>query len=84
MVTRYAGTCDLLVTMEDHVLAGGFGSAVLEVLNDAELMTPVIRVGWPDQFIEHGRVEDLRRRYGVTAEAALDRVRPFLKHHVHA
>ena len=35
---------------------------------------PVLRVGWPDQFIEHGKVEDLRRKYGLTAEAALQRV----------
>ncbi len=83
-IASYAQRCELLVTMEDHVLAGGFGSAVLEALNDAELNTPVIRIGWPDQFIEHGRVDDLRRTYGVTAEAALERVRPLLKHHVHA
>ncbi len=75
----YARRCELLVTMEDHVLAGGFGSAVLEALNEAELDTPVVRVGWPDQFIEHGKVEDLRVRYGMTAEAALERVRPLLR-----
>ncbi len=78
-VAQYAGRCELLVTMEDHVLAGGFGSAVLEALNEAELTTPVIRIGWPDQFIEHGKVEDLRVRYGLTAEAALERVRPLLR-----
>ncbi len=78
-ITGYARRCELLVTMEDHVLAGGFGSAVLEALNEAELTTQVIRVGWPDQFIEHGKVEDLRVRYGLTAEAALDRVRPLLR-----
>ncbi len=78
-ITGYARRCELLVTMEDHVLAGGFGSAVLEALNEAELTTPVIRVGWPDQFIEHGKVENLRVRYGLTAEAALDRVRPLLR-----
>ncbi len=78
-IVRYARRCELLVTMEDHVLAGGFGSAVLETLNDAELDTPVVRVGWPDQFIEHGKVDDLRVRYGVTAEAALERVRPLLR-----
>ena len=65
--------------MEDHVLAGGFGSAVLEALNDAGLETPVLRVGWPDQFIEHGKVDDLRVRYGLTAEAALERMRPLLR-----
>ncbi|MGI4826905.1 MAG: transketolase C-terminal domain-containing protein, partial [Janthinobacterium lividum] len=78
-IASYARRCGLLVTMEDHVLAGGFGSAVLEALNDAELETPVVRVGWPDQFIEHGRTEELRARYGITAEAALERVRPLLQ-----
>ncbi len=83
-VCAYARQCELLVTMEDHVLAGGFGSAVLEALNEAELEIPVVRVGWPDQFIEHGRVEDLRVRYGMTAEAALERVRPLLRKPVNA
>ncbi len=78
-IANYARRCELLITMEDHVLAGGFGSAVLEALNDAELETPVVRVGWPDQFIEHGRVDDLRIQYGVTAEAALERARPLLR-----
>jgi 1-deoxy-D-xylulose-5-phosphate synthase len=67
-----------LVTFEDHVLAGGFGSAVLEALNELELNVPVVRVGWPDEFIEHGKVEALRAKYGLTAEAALEKARPFL------
>jgi 1-deoxy-D-xylulose-5-phosphate synthase len=78
-VESYARRCGLLVTMEDHVLAGGFGSAVLECLSEAGLETPVVRVGWPDQFIEHGRVESLREKYGLTAEAAAERVRPMLR-----
>ena len=77
-IVAYAQRCELLVSMEDHVLAGGFGSAVLEALNEAELATPLIRVGWPDQFVEHGKVEDLRVKYGLTAAAALERVRPLL------
>jgi 1-deoxy-D-xylulose-5-phosphate synthase len=78
-IAKYARRCGLLVTMEDHVLAGGFGSAVLETLNEQELDVPVVRVGWPDAFIEHGKVDDLRAKYGLTAEAALVRVRPYLK-----
>ncbi|HEY5328609.1 MAG TPA: 1-deoxy-D-xylulose-5-phosphate synthase [Acidobacteriaceae bacterium] len=74
----YADKCGLVVTMEDHVLAGGFGSAVLECLNHLEIDVPVVRIGWPDQFIEHGKVESLREKYGLTAEAALERVRPLL------
>jgi 1-deoxy-D-xylulose-5-phosphate synthase len=78
-IAKYARRCGLLVTMEDHVLAGGFGSAVLETLNEQEIDVPVVRVGWPDAFIEHGKVDDLRAKYGLTAEAALVRVRPYLK-----
>ena len=50
-----------IVTFEDHVLMGGFGSAVLEALSDMDLNVPVVRIGWPDQFIEHGKVEQLAR-----------------------
>jgi 1-deoxy-D-xylulose-5-phosphate synthase len=77
-VEEFGRHCGLLVTLEDHVLAGGFGSAVLESLNELELATPVVRVGWPDSFIEHGKVEALREKYGLTAEAALEKARPYL------
>ncbi len=77
-VAEYARHCGLLITLEDHVLAGGFGSAVLETLNEMELAVPVVRVGWPDAFIEHGKVEALREKYGLTAEAALEKSRPYL------
>jgi 1-deoxy-D-xylulose-5-phosphate synthase len=77
-VAKFGSTCGLVVTLEDHVLAGGFGSAVMETLNELELQVPVVRVGWPDAFIEHGKVESLRAKYGLTAEAALERARPYL------
>ncbi|GAC1360267.1 MAG: 1-deoxy-D-xylulose-5-phosphate synthase [Acidobacteriaceae bacterium] len=77
-VERNGRRCRLIVTMEDHVLAGGFGSAVLEALNEMGLSVPVVRVGWPDEFIEHGKVEALRAKYGLTAEAAMQRVRPLV------
>ena len=73
-IASYARECDVLVTLEDHVLAGGFGSAVLESLSTEGIDTPVVRVGWPDSFVEHGRPDDLRRKYGLTAEAALQQV----------
>jgi 1-deoxy-D-xylulose-5-phosphate synthase len=77
-VAEYARRCGLIVTFEDHVLAGGFGSAVLEALNELEISVPVVRIGWPDEFIEHGKVDALRAKYGLTAEAALRKARPFL------
>jgi len=77
-VEIYGKRCGLLITMEDHVLAGGFGSAILETANAQELATPILRIGWPDEFIEHGKQEALRIKYGLTAEAALERARPYL------
>ncbi len=78
MIAQFARSAEILVTLEDHVLAGGFGSAVLEELNRQGLSTPVLRIGWPDQFIEHGKPEDLRKKYGLTAEAALAQLRQHL------
>jgi 1-deoxy-D-xylulose-5-phosphate synthase len=75
--TEFFGrTADLVVTFEDHVLLGGYGSAVLELFNEKRVTTPVIMVGWPDQFIEHGtNVDDLRKKYGLTVENTVTRVK---------
>ncbi len=78
-ILGYARRTAALVTFEDHVLAGGFGSAVLEELEAAGVRTPMIRIGWPDSFIEHGKPEELRARYGLTVEAALGRLEPILR-----
>jgi 1-deoxy-D-xylulose-5-phosphate synthase len=79
MVEFYARSVDVILTLEDHVLKGGFGSAVLEEVNNLGLTTPVVRVGWPDQFIEHGKPDALRAKYGITAQAALEKLRPWLR-----
>jgi 1-deoxy-D-xylulose-5-phosphate synthase len=72
----FARTAEVLVALEDHVIAGGYGSAVLEFLNEKRITTPVVQVGWPDRFIEHGSsVDDLRRKYGLTLEGTLAKVR---------
>ncbi|MFW5882786.1 MAG: 1-deoxy-D-xylulose-5-phosphate synthase, partial [Verrucomicrobiota bacterium] len=54
LLLEHSRAHSLIVTLEDHVLTGGFGSAVLETLQDAGAPTPVLRIGWPDAFIEHG------------------------------
>jgi 1-deoxy-D-xylulose-5-phosphate synthase len=81
MLEFYARSVDVILTMEDHVLRGGFGSAVLEELSNAGLTTPVVRIGWPDQFIEHGKLDALRAKYGVSVEAAMTKLRPYLDVH---
>ena len=79
-IESYGHKCGLILTFEDHVLAGGFGSSVLEVLSAAEISTPVVRIGWPDQFIEHGKVDALRQKYGISVEGAMRRAQPYVKH----
>ena len=80
MLERYAKRVAVFVTFEDHVKMGGFGSAVLEALQELGSVVPVVRIGWPDQFIEHGKVDDLRAKYGLTVDAALAQVVPLLIH----
>jgi 1-deoxy-D-xylulose-5-phosphate synthase len=79
LIARYARRAIAVVTFEDHVLMGGFGSAVLEALSEMGIETPVIRIGWPDHFIEHGKVDQLRAGHGVSVEAALEKLAPYLK-----
>jgi len=75
LLLSHAAVVPLLVTMEDHVLAGGFGSAVLETLQEAECPTAVERIGWPDKFVEHGNsVEQLRAAHGLAPEDIYRRV----------
>jgi 1-deoxy-D-xylulose-5-phosphate synthase len=67
LLLSHAACIPLLVTMEDHVMAGGFGSAVLEALQEADCSTAVERIGWPDKFVEHGtNTEILRAAYGLS------------------
>jgi 1-deoxy-D-xylulose-5-phosphate synthase len=79
LIARYARRAAAVVTLEDHVLMGGFGSSVLEALSEMSIETPVVRIGWPDRFIEHGKVDQLRSRYGISVEAALEKLTPWLR-----
>ena len=59
-----------ILTVEEAVLQGGFGSAVLEFAHDASviIMSSIDRIGIPDQFIEHGGIKELWKEIGLTAE----------------
>lgn len=59
---------ELIATVEDNALAGGFGSAVLEELNLQGSSTPVRRFGIPDRYITHGKTDILRSQIGLTAQ----------------
>jgi 1-deoxy-D-xylulose-5-phosphate synthase len=76
LLKEHASRHGLLVTMEDHTLPGGFGSAVLEALQEAALSLPVERIGWPDTFIDHGsNVDELRAAHGLSQDDMLARIR---------
>jgi 1-deoxy-D-xylulose-5-phosphate synthase len=79
LATRLAREHDLVVTIEENVLPGGFGSAVLEHLEDAFAAGPgerarVLRIGLPDRYVTHGKPELLRAEAGLTGEAVAERV----------
>ena len=76
LVEQLAADHDLLVTVEENVLAGGFGSGVLEHLADHDLLrdTRVLRFGLPDRYVTHGKPALLREEVGLTAEAVAERV----------
>jgi 1-deoxy-D-xylulose-5-phosphate synthase len=79
-VTEFYGrAADVVVTLEDHVLSGGYGSSVLELFSEKGVPTPVGRIGWPDQFIEHASsVDYLRNKHGLTAARAVEHARSLL------
>jgi 1-deoxy-D-xylulose-5-phosphate synthase len=69
-----------VVTIEDHALMGGFGSAVLELFGEADLRgVDVHRIGLPDAFIEHGAQKLLRQQHGLDPEGVAQRVLTFLR-----
>jgi 1-deoxy-D-xylulose-5-phosphate synthase len=72
----FGRAAELVVTLEDHALMGGYGSAVLELFSEKAVTTPVVRIGWPDQFIEHATSQDeLRRKYGLSVENIVAKVK---------
>jgi 1-deoxy-D-xylulose-5-phosphate synthase len=76
LVERLAADHDVLVTVEENVLAGGFGSGVLEHLADHDLLgdTRVLRFGLPDRYVTHGKPALIREEVGLTPEAVAERV----------
>ncbi len=79
MITHMARKTGRIVTVEEHVLSAGFGSAVLECL-ERNLVTGIktLRIGLPDRFIEHGPQAVLRARYGLDADGVYASVREFV------
>ena len=73
-VINAAKSSNCIVTMEENVLMGGFGSAVLEALNDENIACPVVRIGIPDEFVEHGDTNILEDKIGLVPEKMAARI----------
>ncbi len=71
-----------LITIEEHALMGGFGSAVMECIEQAGLHTTLLgRVGIPDKYVEQGTPAELRKIYGLDAQGIADTTEAFLRDH---
>ncbi|HET9103269.1 MAG TPA: 1-deoxy-D-xylulose-5-phosphate synthase [Solirubrobacteraceae bacterium] len=74
LAAQLAAEHELLVTVEEGVLAGGFGSAVWETLSDSGLAPRILRVGLPDRFVTHGAPPLLHEEVGFTGQRIAERV----------
>jgi 1-deoxy-D-xylulose-5-phosphate synthase len=74
LAAQLAAEHELLVTVEEGVLAGGFGSAVWETLSDAGIAPRILRVGLPDRYVTHGSPGLLHKEVGYTGERIAERV----------
>jgi 1-deoxy-D-xylulose-5-phosphate synthase len=74
LVAQLMAEHELLVTVEEGVLAGGFGSAVWETLSDAGLSSRILRVGLPDRYVTHGAPALLHEEVGFTGPQIADRI----------
>jgi 1-deoxy-D-xylulose-5-phosphate synthase len=84
LAAQLAAEHDLLVTVEEGVLAGGFGSAVWETLSDAGIAPRILRVGLPDRYVTHGSPKLLHEEVGFTGQRIAERVEAAVAEQAHA
>ncbi len=77
LLRSLAGEMDAVVTIEENVLAGGFGSAVAEFFADEEIQRPLLRIGIGDEFIEQGTRDELWELCGLQPEQIAEKVKKF-------
>jgi len=79
MLLEISNNHKYIVTIEDNILMGGFGSAILEFLSNNKINKDILRLGIPDRFIEHGNTELLFESIGLSVDKMAKRIREFLK-----
>lgn len=74
LIINCSRAADVIVTVEEGTLTGGFGAAILELLSDAKIERQVLRIGLPDKFIEHGKSETILDTFGLTSDSIYNRI----------
>lgn len=74
MICMLAKDAALVVTMEENILHGGLGDAVIDCVDKHGITVPVQKIGIDDQFVPHGSVDALRRRLGIDAETVAEKI----------
>ncbi len=77
LILELAKTHDVFITVEENVIAGGAGSAVLEFLQAQKILMPVLNIGLPDYFVEQGAREELLALCGLDANGILNKIETF-------
>jgi len=77
LITQSLNHSRAVITMEDGALEGGFGSAILELMSLEGIQKPSLRLGVPDQVIEHGDPKILAQEVGLTPDRIADRIFKF-------
>ena len=78
-VLEAASSSKLIITCEDNVTHGGFGSIISDIICEEYPGISVYRMGWPSKFIEHGSIPELFSRYRLDAEGMAERIREIIE-----
>ena len=70
-----AATHKVIVTLEENVLSGGFGEKVCNYMKDKNYSNQLVMVGIPDEYVEHGNVDELRKEIGIDADSIIKRIK---------
>jgi 1-deoxy-D-xylulose-5-phosphate synthase len=82
LISCLANEKPFLITVEEAALMGGFGSAVLELLESRNIHgCKVLRIGVPDRLIPHGNPNLLHAKYGIDADGIYEKIRAFIQDH---
>jgi len=80
-LTNSAKRTKLIVTLEDNIVTGGFGTSVADFLESSEVTGEVklLKLGWPQKFIEHGSITQLMSRYNLDSDSVAERICDYIE-----